>query len=368
MALPDLPTELLLLIVGFLDSEKSINALARTNRAFFAQFNNYLYRYHLSRPPKKAVSMPLFGQPYTTKRDRPLPCHPIWKATKRGHVEFLGALLDKGDMGPRLNELNYDELLSTAAKSNKPQAVRMFLERGVNPWQEGSQHLIEAARHGRLELLELLLSDYTQRSTVGSIAEWKDAYRALSFAKDSAEVVRLLVAAGIDVNHREWRSGNVWNWRPLYDCAYYPESMRVLLEAGADPNFEEDDKWGPLALVVGKYSLSPPRPQGGAPLIFSRFDTEFPSQEVKDRKMKLIQQLFEFGADPMRAGGGWALHGALRDLDYNLASYLADKGARIRIAYLNASDQALLDQAVVDHEWTTVAEFTPLHWSAFTLP
>ncbi|KAJ5924797.1 ankyrin repeat-containing domain protein [Penicillium verhagenii] len=396
MALHDLPTELLLLIASFLDSEKSINALARTNCAFFAHFNPFLYKYHLSRPSKKGdfhalvwavvhneagllirlldAGLDLFDksiwQQTSTKRclPGPLPRHPIWEATKRGHVEFLEAILDKGDLGPRLNELNYRELLSTAATSNKPQAVRMFLERGVNPWQEGSQHLSEAARNGRLELLELLLADYTQRSLAGSIAEWKDAYRALGVAKDNAEVVRLLVAAGIDVNHMEWRSGNIWNWRPLHDCVRYPGPMRVLLEAGANPNFDEDDKWGLLAHAVGKYYVSPPRPQGGAPVIYSRFDTDFSSQEVKDRKMELIQLLFEFGADPMRAGGGWALHGALRDLDYNLARYLADKGARIKIAYLNASDQALLDQAVVDHEWMTVADFTPLHWSVFTFP
>lgn len=50
MALCDLPNELLQLIVEFLDSENSINALARTKRAFFVQFNPFLYRYHVSRP------------------------------------------------------------------------------------------------------------------------------------------------------------------------------------------------------------------------------------------------------------------------------------------------------------------------------
>lgn len=55
MALCDLPNELLQLIVEFLDSESSINALAGTKRAFFVQFNPFLYRYHVSMKSKNRL-------------------------------------------------------------------------------------------------------------------------------------------------------------------------------------------------------------------------------------------------------------------------------------------------------------------------
>ncbi|KAJ5151348.1 uncharacterized protein N7482_010600 [Penicillium canariense] len=75
------------------------------------------------------------------------------------------------------------------------------------------------------------------------------------------------------------------------------------------------------------------------------------SQKQKEGRMEMVQLLLEYGADPMRAGGGCALHRALRDIDFSLTTFLADKGARIKVSELTESDQKLLDQAIVDYEW-----------------
>ncbi|OOF93990.1 hypothetical protein ASPCADRAFT_209240, partial [Aspergillus carbonarius ITEM 5010] len=85
---------------------------------------------------------------------------------------------------------------------------------------------------------------------------------------------------------------------------------RLLLEAGANPNLANSDKQGPLARVVGQWLGSPSQGQ------------KYPSQEVKDVMMEVARLLFEFGADPARAGGGWALHRALHIRHYEMAQFL----------------------------------------------
>ncbi|KAJ6025032.1 hypothetical protein N7540_005829 [Penicillium herquei] len=388
MGLCDLPQELVQLIVEFLDSESSINALARTKRAFFVEFNPFLYRYHVSRPPHHTrtwVYIPALtwaaehddldlldklvdvGADLFEKRiwrwDRPLPRHPIWAAAKGGHIGFLEALLDSHGMGSRLRESDYAELVAKATLANQIGIVRMLLSRDIDPWCAGSRTsmlLSGAIRWGSPELFELLLLDFKQRDTLPPIAQWKDAYSALKYAQwkdaymalrdvqNSEHITQLLVTAGIDVNHALPGSGGVAIWRPLYYCGH-PGPARLLLEAGANPNIDHNDRWGPLASVVDNFQ----------PTLFFKIS----SQEQRECRMEMIQLLFEYGAEPHLAGGGWALHGALRDLDFSSATFLADKGARIIVSELTETDQALLDQAVVEHEWGKVMTLTPLNWS-----
>ncbi|KAJ5635101.1 uncharacterized protein N7484_008414 [Penicillium longicatenatum] len=240
----------------------------------------------------------------------------MWVAAKRGHIEFLEALLDSHGMSSRLRESHYAELVATAVLKNQIHVVRMLLARDVDPWCAGDRAgilLSGIIRWGSPELFELLLLDFKQRSPLPTIAQWTDAYKALKYAQDSEDITRLLLTAGIDVNRAQPGSGGVAIWRPLYYCGH-PGPARLLLEAGADPNIDNNDKWGPLASVVDNF-----RPT---------ITFKIPSQKQKGRRMEMIQLLFEYGADPQRAGGGWALHGALRDLDFSSATFLADKGAR----------------------------------------
>lgn len=52
MSICNLPYELRQRIAEPLDSEDAINALARTNRAFYTQSNHFLYQYHLNDMPR----------------------------------------------------------------------------------------------------------------------------------------------------------------------------------------------------------------------------------------------------------------------------------------------------------------------------
>lgn len=286
------------------------------------------------------------GDPAFPSRLRPR--HPIWAATEKGSVEFLKVLLERGGIGAQLNDRENSQLLWRATCNNQIGVVQMFLAKGVDPWRTGeSRHLSETVRSGNIELFALLLSDYTRRSTK-PIKEWNDAYLALKFVRDNEIFTELLITAGIDVNRAEPEPHGSQKWRPLHRCGY-PGPAKLLLDAGADPNIDADDKWGPLACVVGEFMPTA--------------TVERSSEERRHRRMEMIQLLFARGADPMRAGGGMALHGALRDSDYSSAELLVQNGARINVPELRDRDQEILNQAVKDRRWEVVMALTPPNWS-----
>lgn len=57
---------------------------------------------------------------------------------------------------------------------------------------------------------------------------------------------------------------------------------------------------------------------------------ESPSSEREGPTHGHVSTFLEYGAYPMQAGGGAALNGPLLDRYYDIAVFLADKGARIK--------------------------------------
>ncbi|OJJ94956.1 hypothetical protein ASPACDRAFT_48403 [Aspergillus aculeatus ATCC 16872] len=385
MSLCDLPYSLLQLIAVFLGTEDGINALARTNRAFFKQLNPFLYRYHVERhtskrPPPALTWAAEYGECNTlvklidagvglyhpsiwmdktpmSERPGPGDRHPVRIAAEKGHVRFLQALLDwteeggSESFGDRLARSNCIGLFIRAAYNNHLPIVQMLLERGVDPWAT-PVFLSMGVELGCLspEMLQLLLQDFQRHQSLQPIAKWFPAHMALREAvrKDNVHATRVLVARGVDVNfaYREYSTTEVW--RPLHFC-HHLETYRLLLEAGADPNIDDSDSWGVLGCAVR--NLDPTVPV--RPI----------SVERNRRRWEIIQLLFGYGADPARAGGGWALHGALRDSDYELANLLADRGASIQVTELDDSGQAYLNWAVGQRAWHAVMMITPYNWS-----
>ncbi|KAJ9379704.1 hypothetical protein DTO063F5_7075 [Paecilomyces variotii] len=381
MGFSRLPSELHQLIAESLDSEDAINALARTNRTFYTQFNRFLYRYHLTRHAKRPPAPALIWAAQNGRHDtlvrlldaganlyhpriwqeKPtstgwtglLPKHPVRLAAEKGHVKFLQTMLDREQesFGSRLGTRGHGILFARAALNNHLPVVQMLLARGVDPWGNPSLFLSQGVRRKKFsrEMLQVLLEDARHREHLQPFTTWKPIHMALRYAVEQAkdmEVTRMILATGVNVNFLY--SDMIMFRRPLHYC-HQLDLYQLLLEAGADPNIDNNDKWGPLAFAVGNYH--PPHSQ-----------YEF-SPKARSQRWEEIQLLFQYGADPARAGGGWALHGAVRDADFKLADFLADHGASISVAELSDADQALLDRAVEERAWETVMRLTPVNWS-----
>lgn len=76
--------------------------------------------------------------------------------------------------------------------------------------------------------------------------------------------------------------------------------------------------------------------------------------------MTVARLLFEYGADPARAGGTWALHNAVCTQNYEMACLLIDKDIRLRIPSLDASQQVAMDQAVEERDFDIITRLIPL--------
>ncbi|PYH79046.1 ankyrin [Aspergillus uvarum CBS 121591] len=393
MGYSTLPSELHRLIAEFLaeftDSEDAFNALARTNRTFYMQYNPLLYRYHLASHSKRPSAPALYWaakngrhdtlvrlldagaelyhpriwqeKPTSTGSTGLRPLHPARLAAEKGHAQFLEAIFDWGQedpesarsFGSRLGNRGYSVLFAGAALNNHLPVVQILLARGVDPWDKYTSFLPQGVRLQKFssELLQVLLEDAKHREHLQPFTTWEPVHMALRYAVEQAkdiEATKIILTTGVNVNFLYSDDPMIVVRRPLHYC-HQPDLYRLLLEAGADPNIENNDRWGALSSAVGNCHMQAGR---------------YPSSaEAKCRRWERIQLLFEYGADPARAGGGWALHGALRDADYRLADFLADKGARISVAELGDADQALLHRAVGAREWETVMELTPVNWS-----
>jgi len=109
----------------------------------------------------------------------------------------------------------------------------------------GCDLLCSAARNGHTKLARFLL---WLGVSPNSANEHSQTAIILAVANNHPDVVRALLAKGVDVN-RPWRPEVSLDISPLHAAAHWgcPEAARVLLEHGADPN-----------MVTGRYSKRVP--------------------------------------------------------------------------------------------------------------
>jgi ankyrin repeat protein len=190
--------------------------------------------------------------PDTPEPGRDSPRTALFLAADIGYLDVVRALADAGaeidgsnfgsERTALLGTLFSAGMWSKERKAGDPEAIaatarrvavaRFLLEAGADPNhadEDGNTPLMEAARGGLCDALELLLA---AGADVGAVA--RNGFTALSLAaiEGHGDAVRLLLDAGAPVNPRSPEE------TPVLSCAVYPRDQELLcflLSRGADP-------------------------------------------------------------------------------------------------------------------------------------
>ena len=231
-------------------------------------------------------------------------------AVRAGAIDAVGALLDAGaDVNDTLSD-GQSALVVAAANAHWELAVYL-LDRGADPNLAGAgwNALHQAVRTRR-------------PNPSGGIAGPIPTGRV-----DSIDVVRKLIARGVDVNARMMTNGMKDGQRSrlnrLGATAFFlaakntdVEAMRVLIEAGADPLIPSADGTTPLMVAAG-IAIFIPGEDGGS----------LPGQE--DEVLEAIRMCVELGTDVNATNfrNETALHGAAFRGVNSVVEYLVEQGA-----------------------------------------
>ena len=259
---------------------------------------------------------------------------PLLFAVRAGHLDAARVLLDAGaDVNDAVSD-GQSALVVAAANANWELAAYL-LDRGAD------------ANHAAAGWNALHQTVRTRRMNVGFGTPGPFAAGTL----DSIELVRKLIAHGIDVNARMTRNGMRDGQRNRHNrlgaTAFLlaakvtdVEAMRVLLEAGADPTMPTADGTTPLMVAAGLANWNPGE-DGGS----------LSGQE--DEVLEAITICVELGNDVNAANyrGETALHGvAFRGVNI-VVDYLVEQGADLT--------------ALTDDGWSALAVARGLSYSDF---
>jgi ankyrin repeat protein len=211
----------------------------------------------------------------------------LMMAARTGDVETLKVLLDRGADVNAKEALRGTTALMWATSQKHPEAVKLLVERGADvkavtdpTWQDRPVRYAKATdpRPGQGRNQDLVVSQVGPRSTR---AKEGGGLTALVFAvrENDAESVRILLDGGADVNQV-----TKYGWSPLlvatqnrnYKLASY------LLGRGANPNLTNKGAWSPLYIAVDNRNI-----EGG----------DYPVPKADMDTLEFIKLLLDKGAD-----------------------------------------------------------------------
>jgi len=256
-------------------------------------------------PPARGYDMTVFLSP------QPSGFTALLFAVRAGSLDAVKALLEAGaDVNDTLTD--GESALVVAAANANWEVANLLLDRGANPNAAGAGwNALHQTIHSRRPNL-----GYTPGPVpTGSL--------------DSIEVVKKLIAKGIDVNARMSKNGMKDGQRNrlnrLGATAFFLaakntdlEAVKVLLEAGADVNIPSADGTTPLMVAAG-LGIWYVGEDGGT----------LPGQE--DEALDVVKLTVEHGSDvnAVNQMGETPLHGAAFRGFNPIAQYLVDKGAKL---------------------------------------
>jgi ankyrin repeat protein len=258
-----------------------------------------------NKPIGRAAQMSVFLSP------QPTGFTALLFAVRAGSLDAVKALLDAGaDVNDTLSD--GESALVVAAANAHWEVANLLLDRGANPNRAGAGwNALHQTVHSRRPNL-----GYTPGPVpTGSL--------------DSIEVVKKLIAKGVDVNARMTKNGMKDGQRNrvnrLGATAFFLgakntdlEVLKVLLAAGADVNIPSADGSTPLMVAAGLHMWYVGE-DGGS----------LPGQE--DEAFEVVKLCVERGADVNAASniGETPLHGAAFRGVNAIADYLVEKGAKL---------------------------------------
>jgi len=156
-------------------------------------------------------------------------------ASRRGHIEIVRLLIDKGI---NINQTNKDgqNALHWACENGHNETVQLLIQKGVDTKQKDifrQNALHWASRRGHKELVQLLMGkglDANEKDKFGKSAlHWAWFY-------DHKEVVQLLIEKGIDIHQQNNDGQNALHWA---SSKGHKDVVHLLVEKGIDINLKD---------------------------------------------------------------------------------------------------------------------------------
>ncbi|KAL6268769.1 hypothetical protein P5V15_001894 [Pogonomyrmex californicus] len=174
-------------------------------------------------------------------------CTPLMEAASAGHVDIVTLLIAHGaDVNAQSTSGNTPLMYGCAG--GHEEVVRVLLEAGANVEdhnENGHTPLMEAASAGHVQVAKILLDHGAGINTHSN--EFKESALTLACYKGHLEMVRFLLEAGADQEHKTDEMHTA-----LMEASMdgHVEVARLLLDSGAQVNMPTDSFESPLTLAA----------------------------------------------------------------------------------------------------------------------
>ncbi|KGO40297.1 hypothetical protein PEX1_034400 [Penicillium expansum] len=260
MPLLFLPNELLLAIAETQDSQKDINAFARTSRRCYFLLNPFLYAYNVRQHQGSALHWAAIqGELRTAKeslrqgadiesRHRKTKRTPLIHSAQCGHADMVALLLAHGANPHAKGGSGTKDPITSAVLRNRAAVTRILLDNGVDVNLTGYKgsllHLAAETCHKSREAVARVLIE--KGANLESKNDARDTPLQVACESGSVEVARCLIESGADLDVRSSLYG-----RSLLHLASSNDLKvtKLFLEKGADPKVKDQNGETPLHLA-----------------------------------------------------------------------------------------------------------------------